>query len=228
MELGEICRVHRGAVTGSNATWVVSSGANESIPDRYLFRTVTKAKELFGAGERLEAAFKLRRVIDLPSDLDELDPHELPVVEKFLRMAKKAGAADGYVARNRKAWGSVSLREPAPILATYMARRVPAFVRNIADALHLDIAHGLYPVTPLSDRQLDRLASVLRLTYLPRTSPASPCRDHRKRTGAISGKTERRGFRRTSLVFRFFLPTIHPPGRPCSCGRPSTNSLTSK
>ena len=52
--------------------------------------------------------------------------------------------------------------EPAPILATYMARRTPAFVRNIADARHLNIAHGLYPMTPLPDSALDRLASALR------------------------------------------------------------------
>ena len=162
VELGELCRVHRGTVTGSNATWIVSAQDDEPIPERYLFRTVTKARELFGAGGRLEATANLRRVIDLPHDLDELDPQEFPAVERFLKIARDAGAADGYVARNRKSWWSVRLREPAPILATYMARRVPAFVRNIADARHLNIAHGLYPVTPLPDLVLDRLASALR------------------------------------------------------------------
>ncbi len=162
VELGELCRVHRGTVTGSNATWIVSAHDDEPIPARYLFRTVTKARELFGAGGRLETTANLRRVIDLPHDLDELDPQEFHAVERFLKLARDAGAADGYVARNRKSWWSVRLREPAPILATYMARRVPAFVRNIADARHLNIAHGLYPVTPLPDLALDRLASALR------------------------------------------------------------------
>ena len=162
VELGELCRVHRGAVTGSNATWIVSPLDGELLPARYLFPTITKARELFGAGGRLEATANLRRVIDLPHDLDELHPEELPAVERFLKMAKEAGAADSYVARNRKSWWSVSLRTPAPILATYMARRAPAFVRNVADARHLNIAHGLYPVTPLSDSTLDRLASALR------------------------------------------------------------------
>ena len=162
VELGELCRVHRGAVTGSNATWIVPAEGNQPIPARYLFRTVTKARELFGAGERLEATANLRRVIDLPRDLDELAPHELPAVERFLEVARAAGAPDGYVARNRKPWWSVRLREPAPILATYMARRPPAFVRNVVDARHLNIAHGLYPVTPLSNPALDRLAAALR------------------------------------------------------------------
>lgn len=162
VELGELCRVHRGAVTGANATWVVSPDEDGPIPGRYLFPSVTKARELIGAGDRLETAEDLRRVIDLPRDLDELDRAELPEVERFLKGVKASGAADGYVARNRKAWWSVGLREPAPILATYMARRAPAFVRNIADARHINIAHGLYPLEPMSDSALDRLAIALR------------------------------------------------------------------
>jgi hypothetical protein len=56
----------------------------------------------------------------------------------------------------------VGLRTPAPILATYMARRPPAIVRNPADARHINIAHGLYPREPLSHSVLDRLANALR------------------------------------------------------------------
>jgi adenine-specific DNA-methyltransferase len=82
-------------------------------------------------------------------------------VEKFLKFAKAAGVENGYVAENRKAWWSVGLREPAPILATYMARRPPAFVRNLASARHINIAHGLYPREPLSNDILTRLAGYL-------------------------------------------------------------------
>ena len=59
------------------------------------------------------------------------------------------------------------MREPAPILATYMARRPPAFVRNAAEARHINIAHGIYPREPFPDSALDRLAEALRKAVRP-------------------------------------------------------------
>jgi hypothetical protein len=51
----------------------------------------------------------------------------------------------------------VGLKHPAPILCTYMARRPPAFVRNLCAARHINIAHGIYPRQPMSPRRLDAL-----------------------------------------------------------------------
>lgn len=163
VELGELCRVHRGAVTGANSVWITHS-QDATMPRSVLFPSITRARELFAAGDVLENTDHLRRVIDLPEDLDELTQDDRRLVEAFLRRAKKAGADAGYIARTRRAWWSVRLREPAPILATYMARRVPAFVRNPADARHINIAHGLYPRIELPKSALDKLADSLRTT----------------------------------------------------------------
>jgi hypothetical protein len=116
---------------------------------------------LFSAAGVLSDGSRLRDVIDLPTDLDEIPDDERKAVAKFLRYAKKVGAGAGYIAKARKAWWSVGLRSPAPILATYMARRPPAFVRNLAEARHLNIAHGLYPRETLGSDVLDRLARYL-------------------------------------------------------------------
>ncbi len=43
-----------------------------------------------------------------------------------------------------------------------MARRSPAFVRNLCEARHINIAHGLYPRDPMTASQLDLLAGWLR------------------------------------------------------------------
>jgi hypothetical protein len=162
VELGEICRVHRGTVTGGNDVWVAKADAHKLLPESVLTPSVTKAKELFAAGESIVTTDDLRRVVDLPVDLDVLDAEVRTAVDKFLKWAKRQGADTGFIARHRRAWWSVGLRAPAPILATYMARRPPAFVRNLADARHINIAHGIYPREHMDDATLDRLASSLR------------------------------------------------------------------
>ncbi len=153
IELGEICRVHRGQVTGGNDTWIAGAYRGE-IPAAYLLPTVTKARELLATGAILASADRLRRVIDLPAELDTLDTMDRERVERFLEWAKARGAHQSYVASARRAWWSVNLRAPAPILCTYMARRPPAFVRNPCGARHINIAHGLYPRERLSDADL--------------------------------------------------------------------------
>lgn len=160
VELGELCRVHRGQVTGANRVWIAGKHSH-GLPPSVCFRSVTKARELFEAGAVLADSSALRHVIDLPVDLTVCDGEERRTIERFLRYAKAAGAHAGYIAENRKAWWSVGLKAPAPILATYMARRPPAFVRNLVDARHINIAHGLYPREPLSAAILDRLATYL-------------------------------------------------------------------
>lgn len=162
VELGELCRVHRGAVTGANATWITTAN-DPQLPTRTLFPSVTKARELFDASDGvLSSLHSLRAVIDLPTDLSEFDEDDRALVKRFLRYAERNGAHSSYVARHRNPWWSVGLRSPAPILATYMARRPPAFVRNLAGARHVNVAHGIYPRDPLSHDALHTLAASLR------------------------------------------------------------------
>ena len=160
VELGELCRVHRGAVTGANAIWITNR-ADPRLPAKVLFPAVTRARELFEAGARLDSLNGLRCVIDLPEDLDEFEPSERRLVERFLRAARASNVHEGYIARHRKCWWSVGLRGPAPIVATYMARRPPAFVRNPLGARHINVAHGLYPREPMTALALDQLAEAL-------------------------------------------------------------------
>ena len=161
VELGEICRVHRGQVTGANKVWI--AGAHSSgLPQRVLYPAITRARELFDCGPALSDDRHLRRVIDLPPDLTGLEEAELESVRRFLGLAEEMGAKRGYVAQHRRSWWSVGLRAPAPILATYMARQPPAFVLNRASARHLNIAHGLYPRDQLSEELLIQLVKWLR------------------------------------------------------------------
>ncbi|MHB1217836.1 MAG: Eco57I restriction-modification methylase domain-containing protein [Alphaproteobacteria bacterium] len=160
IELGDLFRVHRGQVTGSNEIWIDSEAAC-NVPKRFKPFAVTRARELLSAGTKLISTKGLHRVIDLPIDLDVLDTDEREAIQRFLAWAKRHGAHESYIARHRRAWWSVGLREPAPILCTYMARRAPAFVHNQVKAFHINIAHGLYPREPLSNAALNSVLSYL-------------------------------------------------------------------
>jgi len=168
VELGELCRVHRGQVTGANGVWIAGEHS-VGLPDSVLFPTITRAREVMEAEGLLTDAARLRRVIDLPADLDELGTSERNAVKRFLKTARAMGANQGYVASHRKAWWAVGLREAAPIISTYMARRPPAFVINKADARHINIAHGLYPRENLSEKVKKALVDYLQVNISQRS-----------------------------------------------------------
>ncbi|MGB5196234.1 MAG: methyltransferase [Candidatus Deferrimicrobium sp.] len=161
IELGELCRVHRGQVTGNNDVWI-SGPHTRDLPRRFLLPTVTKAREILEAGDVLNDNGSLRRVVNLPTDLDGIAPEELGAITRFLEWAKRYNADKSYTAEHRRAWWAVGLKDPAPIICTYMARRPPAFVLNRCKARHINIAHGLYPLEPMPEKLLARLADWLR------------------------------------------------------------------
>jgi SAM-dependent methyltransferase len=158
--LGDLFRVHRGQVTGNNRVWI-QSGQSPSIPSRFLYPSITRCREIIDAGNELNSAVALRRVIDLPVELAGLSDADRECIEAFLIWAKCAGGCDGFVARARKAWWSVGLRPAAPVLCSYMARRPPVFIINSCGARHLNIAHGLYPRIPLNDNDLRTIVAYL-------------------------------------------------------------------
>ena len=162
IELGELFRVHRGQVTGANDVWIDNNAACD-VPKQLKPFTVTSARELLAASAELSSTRGLRRVIDLPAELDTLKSDELESVRRFLAWARHQGAHKSYIATHRRAWWSVGLRAPAPILCTYMARRAPAFVRNQIKARHINIAHGLYPRGPMTEAELSSVVTYLRL-----------------------------------------------------------------
>ena len=160
IELGELFRVHRGQVTGANGVWIAGDEAI-ALPARVLLPAVTKARDLIQAGAQLHSAEALRRVIDLPPDLEDFTREERRRIVAFLDWAKLNGADQSYIAQHRKAWWSVGLKAPAPILCTYMARRPPQFTLNTCGARHINVAHGLYPRQALDPSTMARLVAWL-------------------------------------------------------------------
>ncbi|HQY90816.1 N-6 DNA methylase [Caldilinea sp.] len=160
IELGEICRVHRGQVTGANKVWVARKGQVD-LPTAVLWPAITRAQELFHTTGILDNIEALKLVIDLPAELDAFSVDDQARIAQYLKFAAAKDADATYIARHRTPWWSVKLHAPAPILATYMARRTPVFVYNRAKVRHINIAHGLYPREPLSVDILMALARFL-------------------------------------------------------------------
>ena len=151
-------------MTGRNATWVVRPGEAD-LPEEVLFPSITRAREIFEAGAHpRELGDHLRRVVDLPLDLDVFEGAERRRIGRFLRLARSNGAHDGYIARARRAWWSVGLRPPRRSSPPTWPAAPPAFTRNDAGARHINIAHGLYPRHELPTRCSTRLVAGLRRT----------------------------------------------------------------
>ena len=161
--VGSLFRVSRGQVTGANHVWIAGEKA-VNLPARFLLPCVTGANQLFAASEdggQLRRLDHLKRVVDLPRDLNTLSPRERAAVAAFLEWAEQEGGNSGYIATHRSPWWAIRLLPAAPIVCTYMARRAPVFIRNIAGARLLNIAHGLYPRVPMSDVDLDNACLAL-------------------------------------------------------------------
>src|SRR3546814_19584573 len=98
------------------------------MPASFLTPTVTKARDLLRAGDVLENEMDLRRVINLPADLDELPRSVLPGIKRFLQWAKRQGGDQCYTARHRSAWWAVGIKAPAHNICKSVARCALALV----------------------------------------------------------------------------------------------------
>jgi len=160
IRIGDLFRVHRGQVTGANNIWVTAN--NEfRLPESTLLPTITRAKELISAGSVLGDLAALKKIISLPEDFSSFTRTEIRRIKEFIQYAKEQNADSGYVAMQRRTWWSVKMKDPAPILCTYMARRPPQFTLNPLGAYNINIAHGLYPKIEMDIEEMQRYCALL-------------------------------------------------------------------
>ena len=159
--LGSIASVHRGVVTGNNKFWVRSGNDLDGIPATLTVPVVSHAREIMDGCVAKGQAGTLSRLITLPNNLETLSGNDLQAAKRIFAEGTRRGIDQGYVARSRRCWWSITPSAPPAIMMTYMARRSPKFVRNDLNLSMLNVVHGIYPKQELSDRALSRL-----ITYL--------------------------------------------------------------
>ena len=161
INLGELFKVSRGQVTGKNSVWVTRDN-RFGLPDQFLVPSITDAADIIGARNgRIEDLAALRRVVELPASLEELNDEERGAVMEFLEWARSEDADKGYIARHRKPWWRVNMQNVPQIVVTYMGRRPPVFAINSAGARIINVAHGLYPKVTLNQHALENLVTWL-------------------------------------------------------------------
>jgi adenine-specific DNA-methyltransferase len=144
--IGSVFRVSRGQVTGANAFFVMSHDrACEFGIDAFCIPVISAAREILTSGGVVTNG-RLRRVALCVSP--QLDLAGVPALARYIAAGEAAGIHRRYVPAHRKPWYAVEYSRP-PIVATYMARRPPYFATNPDGLGVLNIAHGLFPRTPL-------------------------------------------------------------------------------
>jgi hypothetical protein len=162
--LRQIARVHRGAVTGANDFFVLTLDRARALGvEAWCRPVICAAKEILEADGMVRAHPGRKLLLDVPADIDRVS---YPALDAYLRQGEQPRGAEPpiatrYVASRRRPWWNLGIGSPPPIIATYMTRQAPAFALNPDDLAIINIAHGLYPVRPLSRDQLVSLVASL-------------------------------------------------------------------
>ena len=159
--LRDLFRVHRGIATGDNSFFVMTAeDAKERRLLPWMRPVLTRAKEVMDAKGNVRRGPQTKMILALSKTADLDDPDCAPLRE-YLAQGEVRGVPNRYLCAHRRPWWWLGDREPAPIVATYMARRPPAFAQNPDRLLNLNVIHGLYPTKPLDDSLLHEVVKNL-------------------------------------------------------------------
>lgn len=149
--LGSLATVTRGIATGANAFFTLTEEEVRrwGLERRFLRPVLTRAKlashydftpddfqTLRAVGEKVWLLYCFK-------PLEELKGTRLL---RYLQEGERQGYRERYLCTHRPVWYWLDRRDPAPIVVTYMTRQPPRFIHNLAEALILNVFHGVTPV----------------------------------------------------------------------------------
>lgn len=165
VRLGEIARVHRGEVSGGNDFFVLTrEQAAKLCILEWCKPAITEGIEILDGGGVVRDEASRRVILAPPRDVDR-KAH--PALDRYLKRGERrqpgedVALAHRYIASRRRPWWFLGRLPAPPIVASYMARRPPAFALNPDRLVLLNIAHGLWPVEQMPDERLTELVAVL-------------------------------------------------------------------
>jgi adenine-specific DNA-methyltransferase len=146
--LRSIFRVRRGVATGANGYFVMRRAeAKDRGLEPWCIPVITHAAEILEAEGRIRDGSNRKLLLSPDSNVRRRD---FPLLNSYVAQGEhpKRGLSrikDRYLCQQRNPWWQVERPDPAPVLATYMARRPPAFALNPDNLALLNIGHYLYP-----------------------------------------------------------------------------------
>ncbi len=172
--LGSLARVHRGVATGANDFFALPRERATALGvARWTSPCLTRARQVIDSPGVVRASTCTHVLLDLDADL----PDE-PALRAYLASGKARDVHQRYLCRHRRPWWKVGGKHPPPIVATYMARRPPAFALNPDGCRTLNVLHGIYPHEALQPEQLEALVRWL-------NTHAGELRGHRTYHGGL-------------------------------------------
>ncbi len=159
--LGAFARVHRGVATGANAFFVMT---DREVSDRglgpWVRPVLTEAEQVLNSPGLVRRGVGTRFLLCPPADADLEAPESEPL-KAYLRWGERQGIHQRYLCAHRRPWWYLGRLQIPPIVATYMARRPPAFALNPEGLLILNVFHGIYLARPVGWKWMASLVDYL-------------------------------------------------------------------
>lgn len=161
LPLGSLFRVRRGIATGDNTFFIMTwEEARQRGLTPWAHPVIASGREVAASGGEIRTSTP-HCIILLPRELDSLRNDHATAAKRFIDEGEQRGVHERYLCAHRSPWWWLGEARPAPIVASYMARRPPAFAANPHGVLLANIAHGLYPRRVFHPNQLRALTDML-------------------------------------------------------------------
>lgn len=184
LKVSDLFKIQRGLATGANEFFILPAEKAEGLGITAEFLTPILPSPRYLPSDEVAADADGTPLLDrklflLTCDLPEAAVEaRYPSLWAYLREGVRAGVNDRYLARSRSPWYSQEERPPAPLLCTYMGRRVAGregafrFILNHSKATAANVYLLLYP-KPILRKELERNPDLLRAVWeaLNRISP---------------------------------------------------------
>ncbi len=174
--IGDLFTIKRGVATGSNAFFILTEEKIErwELP-KHCFRPILPSPRFLDTNEihadEHGLPFIDRRLYLLDTQLPEaVIERRHPRLWEYLEAGRASGVSEGYLCRHRSPWYAQEVREPAPIVCTYIGRcgtrsgRPFRFILNASNATIANVYLAMYP-TRTFQRLLDADQGLMRKVW---------------------------------------------------------------